>query len=91
MVYPAAADRVGLLGRVAPDVVTFYANLKDLEHAGRITARDPAEPVPPDDLRELMKIIEDLCRRSGLPLLFKPPRDEADHDTERTAKIKAMG
>ena len=89
VVYPAAADRVGLLGRVAPYVVMFYANLKDLEHAGRMTASDPAEPVPPDDLRDLMKIIEDACRQNVLPLLSKLPRDKAN--TELKAKIDAMG
>jgi hypothetical protein len=71
-------------------VVTFYANLKDLEYAGRMTARDPAEPVPPDALRELMKIIEGACRRNVLALLSKLPRDKADPDTERKAKIEAM-
>ena len=56
-----------------------------------MTARDPAEPVPLGDLRELMEIIEDVCRRNALPLLSKLPRDEADPDTERKAKIEAMG
>jgi hypothetical protein len=92
VVFPAMADRIGLLGfRVAPYVLTFYTNLDELEHAGRMTARDPAEPVPPDGLRELMKIIEGACRRNVLPLLSKLPRDKADPDTERKAKIEAMG
>jgi hypothetical protein len=43
VVYPGTADRVGLLGRFAPHVVTFYANLDELEYAGWMTARDPAE------------------------------------------------
>ena len=58
VVYPGTPDRVGLLGRFAPDVVTFYANLDELEYAGWMTARDPVEPVPPDALREPMRIIE---------------------------------
>ena len=91
VVYPGTADRVGLLGRFAPDVVTFYANLDELEYPGWMTARDPAEPVPPDALRELMKIIEGACRQTVLPLLAKLRRDEADPDTERKAKIEAMG
>ena len=37
VVYPATADRVGLLGSVAPDVVIFCANIKDIEFAGRMT------------------------------------------------------
>jgi hypothetical protein len=89
VVYPATAGRVKLLGRVAPYVVTFYANLDELEHAGRMTARDPAEPVPPDALRELMKIVENACRQNVLPLLSKLPRDKTD--IERKAKIGAMG
>jgi hypothetical protein len=64
-------------------VLRFYANLKDLGLAGRMTARDPAEPVPPDDLRHLMRLIEEACQ-SALPLLDKD-------DTERKAKIEAMG
>jgi len=88
VVYPATADRVGLLGRVAPDVVMFYANLKDLEHAGRMTANQGGY-VPPADLRALMKLIEDACRQNVLPLLSKLPQDKADPDTERKAKIEA--
>jgi hypothetical protein len=83
IVYPATAGRVELLGRVAPYVVTFYANLDELEHAGRIAARDPGEPVPPDALRELMKIIEDACRQNVLPLLSKLPRDKTDIEQKR--------
>jgi hypothetical protein len=70
LVFPAVVGRVGLLGRGAPDVLRFYANLKDLGLAGRMTARDPAEPVPPDDLRHLMRLIEQACQ-SALPLLDK--------------------
>jgi hypothetical protein len=90
VVYPATADRVGLLGRTAPEVVTFYANLKDIEFAGRMTASDPAEPVPAEALNDLLKLIEKACQ-SALPLLSKLPRDKADPDTERKAKIEAMG
>jgi hypothetical protein len=92
VVFPAMADRVGLLGsRVAPYVLTFYSNLKGIEHVGRMVASNPAEPVPPDSLRALMKRIEDACRQNVLPLLSKLPRDKADPDTERKAKIEAMG
>ena len=56
-----------------------------------MTARDPAEPVPLDALRELMKIIEGACRQNVLPLLSNLRRDAADPDTERKAKIEAMG
>ena len=59
-----------------------YANLKGIEHAGRMTASDPAEHVPPEDLRALMNLIEDACRQNALPLLSKLPWDKDDPDTE---------
>jgi hypothetical protein len=90
VIYPATADRVGLLGSVAPYVVIFYANLQDLDFAGRMTSSDPADPVPPKDLRDLMTLIEKACQ-SALPLLNKLPQDKDDPDTERKAKIEAMG
>ena len=91
VVFPAMADRIGLLGfRVAPFVLTFYTNLKGIEHAGRMAA-DPAGFVQTNDLRALMKLIKDACRQNVLPLLSKLPRDRADRDTERKAKIEGMG
>jgi hypothetical protein len=54
----------------------FYANLKDLEHAGRMSANQ-AGYVPPADLRDLMQQIENACRQNVLPLLSKLPRDKA--------------
>jgi hypothetical protein len=89
VVFPAMADRVGLLGfRLAPYVLTFYANLKQIEHAGR-TAANPAGYVEPADQTALMKLIEDACRQNVLPLLSKLPRDKSD--TEFKVKIEAMG
>jgi hypothetical protein len=37
-----------------------------------------------------MKLIEEACRQNVLPLLSKLPRDKADPDTERKAKLEAM-
>ena len=89
VVFPAMADRIGLLGfRVAPYVLTFYKNLKGIEHAGQMAA-DPAGFVQPNELRALMKLIKDACRQNVLPLLPKLPRDKTD--PERKAKIEAMG
>jgi hypothetical protein len=89
VVFPGMGDRIGLLGfRVAPLVLTFYTNLKGIEHAGRMAA-DPAGFVQPNELRALMKLIEDACRQNVLPLLSKLPRDKTD--PERKAKIEAMG
>jgi hypothetical protein len=89
VVFPAMADRIGLLGfRVAPYVLTFYKNLKGIERAGQMAA-DPAGFVQPNELRALMKLIKDACRQNVLPLLSKLPRDKTD--PERQAKIEAMG
>jgi len=71
-------------------VVIFYANLQDLDFAGRMTSSDPAEPVLPKDLHGLMTLIEKACQ-SALPLLNKLPQDKGNPDTERKAKIAAMG
>jgi hypothetical protein len=89
VVFPAMADRIGLLGfRVAPFVLTFYTNLKGIEHAGRMAA-DPAGFVQPNELRVLMKLIKDACRQNVQPPLSKLPRDKTD--PERKAKTEAMG
>jgi hypothetical protein len=73
VVYPATADRVGLLEDVAPEVVTFYANLKDIEFAGRMTnaiylAPDQGPYVPLTDLPGLIDLTEK-AHQSALPLL----------------------
>lgn len=90
-VFPAIADRVGLLGSVAPYVLIFYANLKGIEYQGRTMAAGPGETVPRDDLHALIKLIEDACRQNVLLLLRKLPWDKNNPDTERKAKIEAMG
>jgi hypothetical protein len=87
VVYPATADRVGLLGRVAPDVGMFYANLKDLEHSGRMAAK-PAGCVPPADLSALMKLIRDACHQNVLPLLSKLPRDKSTPTPNAKRRLK---
>ena len=70
VVYPATADQVGLLGHVAPYVVTFYANLRDIEFAGRMSGGAAAAPrhVSPTALRDLADLIDKACQ-SALPLL----------------------
>jgi hypothetical protein len=55
VVYPATADRIGLLGRAAPYVVTFYANLRDIEFAGQMTG---GPSVPPTALLGLANLID---------------------------------
>ena len=62
VVFPAIAGRVGLLGfPVAGYVLMFHANLKQIEHQGGMAANS-AGYVPPADLRDLVKLIEDACR-----------------------------
>ena len=46
--------------------------------------------MPPADLA-LVKLIEHACRQNILPLLSELPQDENNPDTERKAKIEAMG
>jgi hypothetical protein len=88
VVYPAAAARVGLLGRVAPYVVTFYANIEDIKFAGRKAASDPKEPVSVAKMNVLTKLIEKTCR-SALPLLSRLPLHE--DNIKLKAKIEAIG
>jgi hypothetical protein len=88
VVYPASADRIGLLGSLAPYLVAFYGNIAHLQYVGRVTGSDPDELVQSKDLDRVARLFEQACRNS-LPLLAKLPRDEA-FDADLKAKIEAM-
>ena len=88
VVYPASADRIGLLGSLAPYLVAFYGNIAHLQYVGRLTGNDPDELVQSKDLDRVAGLFEQACRNS-LPLLAKLPRDEA-FDADLKAKIEAM-
>jgi hypothetical protein len=89
IVYPATADRIGRLGHpLAEWVVTFYANVKDIQFAGEITAPATTRNVAPQDLDGIVSLLEGTCR-NALPLLEQLPPDDGDADLR--AEIEAMG
>lgn len=88
IVYPATADRIGRLGHpLAEWVVTFYANVKDIQFAGEITATDTTRNVAPHELDGIVSLLEGACR-NALPLLEQLPPD--DDDADLRAEIEAM-
>jgi hypothetical protein len=88
IVYPAAADRIGRLGHpLAERVVTFYANVKDIQFAGEITATVATRNVSLNELDGLVSLLEGTCREA-LPLLEELPPD--DSDAHLKAAIGAM-
>ena len=88
-VYPATADRIGRLGRpLAEWVVTFYANVKDIQFAGEIGATITTRHVSPEEVDGLLSLLERTCR-NALPLLDQLPPDDGDADFR--TEIEAMG
>jgi hypothetical protein len=88
IVYPATADRIGRLGHpLAEWVVTFYANVKDIQFAGEITVTGTTRSVSLRDLDGLLSVLEGTCR-DALPLLEQLPPDDGDADLR--AEIEAM-
>jgi hypothetical protein len=88
IVYPAAADRIGRLGHpLAEWVVTFYANVKDIQFAGEITPTLTTRNVSLQELDGLVSLLEGTCR-NALPLLAQLPPDDGDADLR--AEIEAM-
>ena len=53
-------------------VVTFYANVKDIQFAGEITATVTTRNVSPQELDGLISLLEGTCR-NALPLLEQLP------------------
>jgi hypothetical protein len=89
LIFPAMADRLGLLRvPLAPLVASFYANIRHIQFAGKITGSGPTEIVDPPELNQLAKLIEQACRRNALPLLAELPQDEAD--MELKTKIETI-
>lgn len=80
VVYPVAADRLGLVTRPrAADVVGLYASIERLNFAARVMSNDPREKVTIANYTALIELIEKACRAS-LPLLSDLPLDERDAD-----------
>jgi hypothetical protein len=87
-VYPATADRIGRLGHpLAEWVVTFYANVKDIQFAGEIGATVTTRHVSSEEMDGLLSLLEETCR-NALPLLAQLPPD--DNDAALRAVIEAM-
>jgi hypothetical protein len=77
-VYPATADRIGRLGHpLAEWVVTFYANVKDIQFAGEIGATVPTRHVSLEEVDGLLSLLEGTCR-NALPLLDQLPPNHDD-------------
>jgi hypothetical protein len=89
IVYPATADRLGLLGPLAVDVSTLYANVERLTFSARIVASGPKNgQIPPSELAHLVDLFEQTCR-AYLPLLNAIPVN--DDDAKLRATIEGMG
>jgi hypothetical protein len=69
-------------------VVTFYANVKDIQFAGEIGATITTRHVSPEEVDGLLSLLEGTCR-NALPLLAQLPPD--DGDAALRAVVEAMG
>jgi hypothetical protein len=78
-VYPASADRIGLLGPLAVSVTSFYTTLERLNFTARLITNDPEELVSRENIEEVASLLVQACRTS-LPLLSELPFDERDAD-----------
>ena len=83
-VYPASADRIGLLGPLAVSVTSFYTTIERLNFTARFLTNDPEELVSRENIADVASLLEQACRTS-LPFLSELPFDE--RDTEFRAKI----
>jgi hypothetical protein len=82
VVYPAMADRIGLLGpSLAKAVVGFYADVERVRYTAKLEATDLQ-----DQISFIVKLIEDTCRGS-LPLVDTLGADKA---AEIRATIEGM-
>jgi hypothetical protein len=82
VVYPAMADKIGLLGpSLAKAVVGFYADVERVRYTAKLEATDLQ-----DQISFIVKLIEDTCRAS-LPLVDTLGADKA---AEIRAKIEGM-
>jgi hypothetical protein len=87
-VYPAAADRLGLIKRPrAAYVVEFYAQIERLNFSARAMTNEPTKAVSASNYETLVNLFGTVCV-SALPLLSDLPSDE--RDGARRAKIEAI-
>ena len=83
-VYPASADRIGLLGPLAVSVTSFYSTIERLNFTVRFLTNDPEELVSRENIEKVASLLEQACRTS-LPWLSELSFDE--RDAEFRAKI----
>ena len=83
-VYPASADRIGLLGPLSVSVTSFYTTIERLNFTARLISDDPEEVASRANIGAVASLLEQACRAS-LPLLSELPFDE--RDDEFRAKI----
>jgi hypothetical protein len=89
-VYEASADKIGLLGALAPGVASFFIAIDRIGVSVDVITNLPlGEVVDKTALGSLVALFEQACQRS-LPLLDALPRVEADAENIR-ARIEGMG
>jgi hypothetical protein len=83
-IYPASADRIGLLGPLAVSVTSFYSTIERLNFTVRFLTNDPEEElVSHADIEAVASLLEQACRTS-LPWLSEFPLDERDAEFRAT-------
>ena len=83
-VYPASADRIGLLGPLAVSVTSFYSTIERLNFTVRFLTIDPEELVSRESIEKVTSLLEQACGIT-LPWLSELSFDE--RDAEFRAKI----
>jgi hypothetical protein len=76
-VYPASADRIGLLGPLAVSVTSFYSTIEQLNSTVRFLTIDPEELLSRASIEAVASLLEQACRTS-LPWFSEFPFDKRD-------------
>jgi hypothetical protein len=73
VIYPACADRIGMLGRrLAEGVAGFYGNYEHLQFLGRVIFDDPSQAPTSPELARYVTAFEQACL-AALPLFEELP------------------
>jgi hypothetical protein len=83
-VYPASADRIGLLGPLAVSVTSFYSTIERLNSTVRFLTIDPEELASRESIEKVTSLLKQACGTT-LPWLSELSFDE--RDAEFKAKI----
>jgi hypothetical protein len=87
VVYPAIADRIGFIPKLAPYVVAFYGNIEHLRSQVRMATANPDETLTAKKLDEIAEHFKLACQETALPLLNRLPKGMRGLKEE----IEAMG